>query len=174
MNRFVLSLVLLLFVFATNVPAQEEASIKIANALNDVANKLSNASHAAKSVVGRMTSPRTPVAAGENAFGFPGDEVYQGDVFNGDALGGQVIQGEGYYDHSPMVVGHGVVEGMTYDAAPHVTYGAGLGTPSFGQIENGPWYNGGTWGLFPKYHRANAPHKTKVRKLRLWPTAWRR
>jgi len=80
------------------------------------------------------------------------------------------------YNESMVTHGYqgGVVQGMTYQAAPHVTYGAGLGTPAFGQIENGPWYNGQTWGLFPKYHRANAPHKNKARKFRFLPASWRR
>ena len=161
MTRFVKPILLLIFMFAlnANINAQETSS-KLGTALQDAALKLSNASSAAKSVVDNMT-PRNVdnVAPTGDAFGFPTGEVFEEGVFVGQ---------------SPMIHGHGVVEGMTYDAAPHVAYGAALGTPSFGQIENGPWYNGPTWGAFPKYHRANAPHKAKVRKLRFWPAKWRR
>ena len=87
-----------------------------------------------------------------------------------------VPHGEVIYDES--MIGHGyhggVVQGKTYQAAPHVTYGAGLGTPSFGQVEHGVWYNGPTWGLFPKAHRANAPHKNRSWKSRFLPASWRR
>lgn len=47
--------------------------------------------------------------------------------------------------------------GPAYQAAPPVMYGANRGTPNFGVITNGPWYNGSTFGLFHSHVQSFQP-----------------
>lgn len=161
--KFLTLLIFVAFAFANSILfAQDESSG--GDALKNAVKKTVNA----KTVQAKTVDVKTVDAAKSVVAGQPTPTAY--------ATGSMASNGEVIYDESMMVNGYhgGVVQGMTYQAAPHVTYGAGLGTPAFGQIESGVWYNGPTWGLFPKHHRANAPHKTKARKFRFLPASWRR
>ena len=173
MIRIVVFCLLVLFTAVLN--AQDPTALKSAtggadkakSALKDVVSNIVKDETGVRDEVGLNEGPVTTLD-------YP--QEYLGEVVYGDAGYGEMLHGSTPYGE--------IVNGPIYQSAPHVAYGAALGTPAYRQIPNGPLYNGPTWGLFPKYHRQNKPRHTSEFKNRMsyqWtnrprflPSGWRR
>ena len=170
MTRFVTFCLLVLFTAALN--AQDPIASEAGTA--DVATKTKSA---LKDVVSEIVKDDAGLNDADVLNEVPpttldNPQTYQGEIVYADQMHGEMVYG---------VPVHGeFVQGPTYQSAPHVAYGAALGSPAYRQIPNGPLYNGPTWGLFPKYHRLNKPrpirdyHQQALRPNRFFPTGWRR